>query len=112
MVLADSGKLGDEIPKDMQPAIRFQMKDYPKSKLKELIPFPGGKPIDKEVEDMDLLNEYGKFGGIEGMIEAFTKGTFFDMHDVEVKIGKTTQEYIDEDGHINVLGVKEHDELV
>ena len=112
LALSDSVKLGDEIPKTMQPALRFQMKDYPKSKLKELLQFPGGKPIDPEVEDMGLLNEYGKFGSLEGLVEAFTSGTFFDMHDVELKLGKTTQELIDQDGNIIVLGVKEYDELV
>ena len=111
-MLADSVKLGDDIPKDMQPAIRFQMKDYPKYKLKELIPFPGGKPVDKDVEDMNLLNEYGKFGSFEALLEAFTNGTFFDMHDVAFKLGKTTQEHIDQAGNIIVLGVKEYDELI
>ena len=112
MIFADSVKLGNDIPKDMQPAIRGQMKDYPKVKLKELIPFPGGKHIDKDVEDMDLLNEFGKFGTVEALVEAFTNGTFFDMHDVEFKNGKTTQEHIDQDGNTLVLGLKEYDELV
>ena len=75
-VYADSVKLGEETPKDMQPAIRFQMKDYPKSKLKELLPFPGGKLIDKEVEDMDSLNDYEKFGTVEALVETFTNSIF------------------------------------
>ena len=112
MVFADSVKLGKDIPKVMQPAIRGQMKDYPKSKVKELIPFPGGKPIDKEVEDMDLLNEFGKFGTEKALMDAFMNGTFFDMHDVEFKLGKTTQDHINQDGKIIVLGLKEYDELV
>ena len=112
MAFADSVKLGENIPKDMPPAIRFQMKDNPKSKLKDLVPFPGGKPVDKEVEDMDTLNDFGKFGNIEALIAAFTNGTFFDMHDVECKLGKTTQEYIDQDSNITVLGLKKDEELV
>ena len=112
MVFADSVILGSDIPKDMQPTIRGQMKDYPKSKLKDLMPFPGGKPINKDIEDMGLLDEYGKFGTVDALVEAFTNGTFFDMHDVELKIGKTTQEHMDQDGSITVLGLKEYDELV
>ena len=112
MVFADSVKLGNDIPKDIEPAIRGQMKDYPKSKVKDLIPFPGGKPIDKEIEDMDLLNEFGKFETEKGLWDAWMNGTFFDMHDVEFKLGKTTQEHIDQDGNIIVLGLKEYDELV
>ena len=108
-VFADSVVLGDDIPKDMQPAVRIQMKDYPKSKLKELVPFPGGKDIDRDIEDMDLLNEYGNFGTIEAIIGAFRDGRF--MHEVESKLGKTTQELIDSDGNIIVLGLKEYDEL-
>ena len=42
------------------------MKEYPKSRLNDLIPFPEGKPIDKGVEDMDELNEYGKYKTIGG----------------------------------------------
>ncbi len=68
--------------------------------------------IDKDVEDMDLLNEFGKFGTIEALGEAWMNGTFFDMRDVEIKLGKTTQEHIDQDGNIIVLCLKEYDELV
>ena len=114
MIFADSVKLGDEIPKDMKPVLRGQMKDYPKSKLKDLIPFPGGKPIDTEVEDMGLLTEVDttKFKTFEDVKDAFINGTFFAMHDVEFKLGKTTQEHIDLGGDITVLGLKEYDELV
>ena len=33
MIFADPVKLGDEIPKDMKPVLRGQMKDYPKSEI-------------------------------------------------------------------------------
>ena len=111
-VYADSVILGDETPKDKQPAIRGHMKDYPKSRLKELIPFPGGKDIDREVDDMSSLTEYGMFKTNEGVIEAYKNGRFFAMHDVESKVGKTTQEHIDQDDDIIVLGLKEYNELV
>jgi hypothetical protein len=111
-VYADSVKLGNEIPKDMQPVIRGKMKDYPKLRLKDLLPFPGGTDIDSGVEDMGSLNEYGKFQTDQGAREAYKLGRFFAMHDVEDKIGKTTQEHIDQDDDIIVLGLKEYDELV
>ena len=112
MVMADSVEMGGDISKELKVAFRGQMKDYPKSKLKELIPFPGGKPIDTDIDDMSLLNEYGKFGTLEGLMEAFTSGNFGSLHEVESKIGKTTQDHIDECGDIKVLGLKEYDELV
>ena len=111
-VYADAVKLGDEIPKDIQPAIRGYMKRYPRSRLKDLLPFPGGRDIDKDVEDMGSLNEYGKFKTHEGVMEAYKNGRFFAMHDVESKLGKTTQEHIDQEDDIIVLGLKEYDELV
>ena len=97
---------------DTPTVIRLQMKDYPKSKVAELLPFPGGKPINVEVEEMSMLDEYGKFKTYQGLIDAFTNGNFWPMHDPETKIGKTTQEHIDEDGNVIVLGLKEYDELV
>ena len=112
MVMADSVGMGGDISKGLDVAFRGQMKDYPKSKLKELIPFPGGKPIDTDIDDMSLLNEYGKFGTLEGLMEAFTSGNFWSLHEVQSKIGKTTQDHIDECGDIKVLGLKEYDELV
>ena len=112
MVMADSVEMGGDISKELDVVFRGQMKDYPKSKLKELIPFPGGKPIDTKVDDMSLLNEYGKFGTLEGLMDAFTSGSFWSLHEVESKIGKTTQDHIDADGDIKVLGLKEYDELV
>ena len=112
MLFADIVKLGEDIPKDTQPVIRISMKDYPKSRLKELQPFPGGRPIDQEVKDMSSLDEYGKYGSKEGLMEEFQKGTVFKMHDVPEKIGKTTKEYIDEDANVIILGLKEYDELI
>jgi len=76
----------------------------------KLSPFSnGGKEIDVKAaeENLDLLNEYGRFGSPAGMWEAFQNGTFFDMREVESKIGKTTSEYIKEDeNNITVLGLK------
>ena len=113
MLFADSVKLGDDIPKDTPAAIRIQMEDYPKSLVKELQPFAGGKPIDPQQEDMKLLNEYGKYGTKEAMMEAFQAGNGpLKMYDVTDKIGKTTKEHIDEDGNVIVLGLKEYDELL
>ena len=112
MLFADVVKLGDDIPKDTPPAIRISMKDYPKSRLKDLQPFPGGSPINQDVEDMKSLDEYGRYGSQEGLMAEFQKGNFFKMHDVENKIGKTTKEHIDEDGNVIVLGLTEYDELV
>ena len=112
MLFADIVGLGEDIPKDTPPVIRISMKDYPKSRLNELQPFPGGSPIDQEVKDMSSLDEYGKYGSKEGLMEEFQKGTVFKMHDVEEKIGKTTKEHIDEDGNVIVLGLKEYDELI
>ena len=96
MVFADSVILGSDIPKDMQPAIRGQMKDYPKSKLKELIPFPGGKPINKDIEDMDLLNEYGKFGTVDALVEALKINTTITPMSL-------SQRRIENDGGVNAL---------
>ena len=112
MVMADSVVMGGDISKELDVAFRGQMKDYPKSKLQELIPFPGGKPIDTDIDDMSLLNEYGKFGTLEGLMDAFTSGNFWPMHEVESKIGNTTQDHIDKCGDIKMLGLKEYDELV
>ena len=112
MLFADVVKLGEDIPKDTPPVVRISMKDYPKSLLKQLQPFPGGSPIDQDIKDMSSLDEYGKYGSQKGMMEEFQKGTVFKMHDVEEKIGKTTKEHIDEDGNVIVLGLKEYDELL
>ena len=112
MLFSDVVKLGDDIPKDTPPAIRISMKDYPKSLLKELQPFPGGKLIDPNVEDMKSLDEYGKYGSQEGLMAEFQAGNVFKMHDVEDKIGKTLKECIDQDGNVTVLGLKEYDELL
>ena len=112
MLFADVVKLGDDIPKDTPPAIRISMKDYPKSLLKKLQPFPDGKPIDPNVEDMKTLDEYGKYGSQEGLMAEYQAGNFLKMHDVEDKIGKTTKEYIDQDGNITILGLKEYEELL
>ena len=38
MVMADSVEMGGDISKELDVVFRGQMKDYPKSKLKELIP--------------------------------------------------------------------------
>ena len=51
MAMADSVEMGGDISKELDVVFRGQMKDYPKSKLKELIPFPGGKPIDTDIDD-------------------------------------------------------------
>ena len=112
MIFADSVKLGDDVPKDTPPLIRIQMKDYPKSLLKELQPFPGGKPINPDEEDMNNLDEYGKYGTAEGLMEAFQAGKVFKMHEVKDKIGIKTKDHIDEDGNVIILGVKEYDELL
>ena len=112
MLFGDVAKLGDDIPKDTPPVIRISMKDYPRSLLKKLQPFPGGKPIDPNVEDTKTLDEYGKYGSQEGLMAEFQKGNFFKMHDVEDKIGKTTKEHIDQDGNVTVLGLKEYEELL
>ena len=42
------------------------------------------------------------------MIDALTSGTFFDLHEVESRIGKTTKEYINEvENNVVVIGLKE-----
>ena len=111
LTFSDVIKYGDDIPMDIESACRIQMKDYPKDMVKDLVPFAnGGKEIDVKAaeEDRELLNAYGKFGNEKGMIEAFTSGTFFDLHEVESKIGKTTIEYINEaENNVIVLGLKE-----
>lgn len=111
MIFADAVQMGDDIP-HMEPQLRGQMKDYPKSRLSELEPFPGGKPIDTTVEDMGLLVEYGKYETLENLMKAFTSRNFWEMHEVDSKIGSTTQKHIDDDGNVVVLGLKEYDELV
>ena len=101
---------GNIAANDEKPACRFQMTEYPKNLIGKLTPFSnGGKEIDVKAaeENLDLLNEYGRFGSPAGMWEAFQNGTFFDMREVESKIGKTTSEYIkDDENNITVLGLK------
>merc|ERR1712141_204868 len=65
MVMADSVEMGGDISEELDVVFRGQMKDYPKSKLKE----------------------HGKFGTLEGPMEAFTSGNFWSLHEVESKIG-------------------------
>ena len=48
MLFADVVKLGEDIPKDTQPVIRISMKDYPKSRLKELQPSREAAPLTKK----------------------------------------------------------------
>jgi len=107
---ADVVEYGGDIPKDTKTVCRFQMTEYPKDMVKNLAPFSnGGKEIDVKAaeENMELLNEFGRFGGVEGMWEAFKNGTFFDMREVESKIGKPTSEYInEEENNVTVLGLK------
>ena len=107
----DGVKCGGDIPKDTKTVCRIQMKTYPKEMIKHLTPFSnGGKEIDVKAaeEDRELLNEYGKFYDVKGFEEAFINGTFFDLHEVESRIGKTTQEYINEaENNIIVLNLKE-----
>ena len=112
MTFADAINFGETIPRDIQPVVRVQMKDYRKSKVAELLPFPGGKPVNSEVEDMEVLNDYGKFGTIQGFIDRYMEGKFFPLHDPVCNIGKTSQEHIDEDGNVIVIGLKEYDELL
>ena len=112
ILFGDVVKIGDDIPMDTPPVIRIAMKDYPKSLLKKLQPFPGGKLIDPKVEDMESLDEYGKYGSQEGLMAEYQAGNFLKMHDVEDKIGKTTKELIDQDGIITILGLKEYEELI
>merc|ERR1712226_1003608 len=107
----DAIKYGDDIPMDIESVCRIQMKDYPKDMVKDLAPFSnGGKDIDIKAaeEDRELLNVYGKFCNEKGLIDAFTTGTFFDLHEVKSSIGKTTKEYINEvENNVVVLGLKE-----
>ena len=112
MLFGDVVKLGDDIPKDTPPVIRISMKDYPKSLVKELQPFPGGKLIDPNVEDLQSLDEYGKYGSREGLTAEFKAGNVFKMHDVDNKIGNAAKEHIDQDGNVTILGLKEYDELL
>ena len=83
--------------------------------MDKLLPFPGGGKIINDVETLDemsSLNEYGKFGTLLGMCEAFFSGNFWSNHGPESNIGKTTQQHIEEDGNVIVIGLKEHDELL
>ena len=112
MIFADSLNMGETIFKDVQPVIRIQMKDYPKSKVAQLLPFQEGKPVNVEEEDMNMLDDYGKFGTRQGLMDAFRAGNFFPLHEPVSKIGKTSQEHIDEDGMVHVIGLKEYDELL
>ena len=112
-VFADAVKMGDTITTDMKPVVRVNMQDYPTSRVDKLLPFPGGKIINIEtLDDMASLNEYGKFGTLLGMCEAFFSGNFWSNHGPDSNIGKTTQEYIEENGNVIVIGLKEHDELL
>ena len=110
MVPADVIKMGETVPKDMQPIIRIQMKDYPKSRMPELLPFPGRNSVNS---DDGSLNDYGKYGTEQGMVDALMGGKILPFNDKPCsKTGKTTQELIDEDGNIIILALKEYDELV
>ena len=116
MVFADVIKMGEEIPKDMQPVMRIQMKDYPRSRIAELLPFAEGSKPDVKIDlldDLSALDDYGKYGTKEAMYEAFTSGKVMPVDDEPTsKIGKTTQELIDEDGNVIILGLKEYNELL
>ena len=116
LVFADVVKMGESIPTDMKPVMRIQMKDYPKSRVPELLPFTeGGKTEVKidSLDDLSALDDYGKYGTKEGMYEAFTKGKAMPVDEVPTtKIGKTTQDLIDEDGNVIILGLKEYCELL
>ena len=104
---SDIVEYDETIPRDSETVCRFQMTEYPKDLVKNLAPFSnGGKDIDIKAaeENLDLLNEYGRFGNPEGMWAAFQNGTFFDFREVEQKIGEPTSEYIREDeNNITVL---------
>ena len=116
MAFADVIKMGDAIPKDMQPVMRIQMKDYPRSRIAELLPFAEGGKLDVNIDlldDLSALDDYGKYGTKEAMYEAFTKGKVMPVDDPPTsKIGKTTQELINEDGNVLTLRLKEYDELL
>ena len=115
MVFADVIKMGESIPKDMQPVVRIQMKDYPKCRVGELLPFTSGKPDVKvdSLDDLSILDDYGKYGTKEAMYEAFMKGKVMPVDDAPTtKIGKTTQELIDEDENVIILDLKEYHELL
>ena len=107
---SDVIRYGEDISTNVESVCRIQMKDYPKDMVKYLTSFKNsGEPIDIKAaeEDREILNVYGKFNNEKGMIEAFTSGTFFDLSEVQCKIGKTTKEYINEvENNVIVLGLK------
>ena len=108
---SDAVEYGGDIPKNIDSICRIQMKGYPKDMIKSLTPFSnGGGKIDIKAaeKNSEVLNVYGKFEDEKGLAKAFANATFFDLHEVESKIGKTTKDYIDEvENDIIVLGLKE-----
>ena len=111
MVYADSVKFSDEIPKEIQPVVRAQMKEYPRNKISGLIKFPGGTSIDRDCSDMDALSDYGRFENRQGFLQALRDGIVCVSNGIDNPIGKTSLEHFEEDGIISVLDLPECEDL-
>jgi hypothetical protein len=104
-VHADFAKLGDDIPKELSPQMRVQMKDFPSSKMDKVLPFEKGKGC--------FSNDYyGPLGTFSAMFTFFLNPYGPFKQGSNKPIGKTTNQLIKESGDVIILNLKEYDELL
>ena len=101
--MADLANLGDDIRKEMPPQMRVQMKDFPKEKMDQLVPFEKGTTWYNN-------DYYGPYGVLGAIFTHFLKSPF--SYPPKEKLGKTTDELIKESEEVIVLHLKEYDELL
>ena len=104
-VHADVVKLGDDIPKEMSPQIRVQMKDFPISKMDKVIPFEKGTSWYNN-------NYYGTFGYLSLIYTFKISPNGPCKQPPKESLGQTTSNLIEEAGDVTVLGLKEYEELL